>query len=216
MDGLVGIVQLIIDLFCFIPKIIDFFRSLKNFFEQLPEEMMQLYHNLAEVRARTEDVLVNAIDEFLEIVKDPRRVVGILNAIYDVGASAAEKAGEAMASGMIRMIRLPAFSLGEIVGRIGGQIIFEVILAALTAGGGVTTTKVGLNLVAKFFMKAGGFIFTIIRYLCTVLLKIGAALKVVGRYLSRGLRSLSQPIRSVIDDVLELFGKFLSIVEQGV
>jgi hypothetical protein len=217
IDGLVGIIQLIIDLFCLVPKIIQFFAGIKTFFEHIPIDLLHLLFSIEMTKASIRSVLDNAVGEFVEIIKNPSRAVGLLNTVYDIGAGAAEKMGHKMGDAMISYAGLAPFALGEIVGRIGGMVVFEVLLTYFTAGAGgfISAAKIGLKVVGKALMKIGKYIFAIVKYLGKLLNQFKAALSKIGKFLSKGLKKVTHWLSIVIDDIKRIFGKFQRYCRPG-
>lgn len=210
LDGLLGIIQMVIDIICIIPQVINFFRTIENFLSQLPYEVAMIMNGIEEFMASIGDVVSNATSELMAMLRDPRRVLNILDEIYRAAADAAERIGEAMADGIIRYAALPAGALGEIVGRIGGQLAFEAVLAYFTAGGGaaVTAAKTALRAIGRGIATIGRQIFRVVRLFGRVLRFVRNAINSIMRFLTPLLRTVARLARSVVDRIAALFRAF--------
>ena len=210
IDGLLGIVQLVIDIICIVPKILNFLKTVQNFLSQLPYEVMLIKNSIEEMMASAGEVLNNAMSEIMDMIRNPHRISAILDKIYAAGVQAAEKAGKAMADGMIRYAALPLSALGEVVGRIAGQIIFEAVLAYFTVGGGtaITASKLALRAISKSMAILGRQIFRILRLLGRVLKTIKKIINSIIKFLTPLLQRVARLARRVIDRLAKLFKTF--------
>lgn len=210
LDGLLGIVQMVIDIICIIPQVINFFRTIENFLSQLPYEVAMIMNGIEEFMASIGDVISNATSELMAMLRDPTRMLNILDEIYQAAANAAERIGEAMADGLIRYAALPAAALGEMVGRIGGQLAFEAVLVYFTAGGGaaVTAAKTALRAIGRGMATIGRQIFRVVRLFGRVLRFVRNAINSIMRFLTPLLRTVARLARTVVDRIAALFRAF--------
>src|SRR5690606_5348070 len=66
LDGLLGIIQMVIDIICFIPKIINFFSSLTDFIKNIPNELADLSKALDSLAETINIFLLDGIQEIYE------------------------------------------------------------------------------------------------------------------------------------------------------
>ena len=217
LDGIVGIVQMVIDIVCFIPKIVNFFSSLTNFITNIPEELRALTESINGLMLEIGNFIINGSQEVYEIITNPGRVVELLQSISNSANIAAESIGERVAQSMVRFLSLPSATLGEITGRITGQLIFEVVLAALTSGGGagLTVAKTALRAVGKMLMRIGRFIFKLIRYIGRILRFVAEGLRSIARFLTRIMRMVVARVGVVIERIMEIFRLFRRLCRPG-
>ena len=210
MDGLVGIIQMVIDVICFIPRFIDFFKSLKDFIKLIPHEIAILYESMDDLWVSITNFLINGVSEVYELAKNPLNLINLISKIEDTVDLAAETVGSKAARGIIGFLGQPSNVLGEIAGRISGQAIFELVLAALTSGGGagLTAAKAALKPIGMMIRKIGRFIFRIIRGIGKALRFLREALGSVMKYLTKTLKLVVDRVRLVIDKILDTFQVF--------
>ncbi|NER12066.1 DUF4157 domain-containing protein [Leptobacterium flavescens] len=217
IDGLVGIIQMIIDLICLIPKIKNFFQAIGRFLGLIPEEMQTLLRSISELETELQEAAENAGQEFNEIINDPRRMSGIMLALSLASVRISSQIGERVADFYIRSYRLPAFSLGEIVGRVIGQLIFEVITLVFSLGGGaaITTVKSILRIAGKLLKKIGQFIFPLFRVLRVIFRHAMGIISGIMRFLTSGFRRVAVKLRLVLGDLDEIFRLFNVLCRVG-
>ncbi|MEZ5039263.1 MAG: DUF4157 domain-containing protein [Saprospiraceae bacterium] len=217
LDGLVGIVQMVIDIICFIPRIINFFTSLTNFIRNIPNELGALAISLNSMMAEIGNFLQNGIQEIKDLISDPSRIHAFFDSIKTSINVAAESIGRSAALAFVRFMNRSSAALGEIAGRIAGQVIFEAVLIYFTAavGAGVTAAKAAIRYIGRFLMKIGQYIFKIIRSIGRVLKFIKNALKSAMQFLTRMFRLLAQKARQVIDKILDIFIAFRRYCRPG-
>ena len=210
VDGLLGIIQMVIDVVCLVPKVINFFNAISDFLRQATFEIELIKNSISEMMSRVGDVLNNVLDEIMDFMKHPERVLEILDNIYNSGARAAENIGREMANGFIRYAALPSAALGEIVGRIGGMALFEAVLIYFTGpgGAGVTTAKILIRAIGKGLLTVGTHIFTLLKYLGRALKFIKGMITGIIKFLTPLMKALARMARTVIDRISGLFRMF--------
>ena len=217
LDGIVGIIQMVIDIVCFIPKIVNFFSSLTDFIRNIPTELRALSEAMDGLMTQISNFLQNGIQEVYDMIKNPSGIVSFLQSISNSVNLAAESVGRRAAQSMVRFMNLPSAALGEIAGRISGQIIFEVVLTYFTAGGGagLTAAKTALRAVGSLLMRIGKFIFKIIQYIGRLLRYVAEAMRAVVRFLTRIMRLVAEKVRLIIEAILDIFRAFRAYCRPG-
>ncbi len=217
IDGLVGIVQMIIDIICLVPKIRNFFIAIGRFMGMIPEEIRSLLHSVSQLESELQNVAKTAGQEFNEIINDPQRMTGILDALSTASTEISSKIGQKVADLYIGSYQIPSFHLGEILGRVIGQIIFEVVIAVFTFGGGlaVTAVKGVVRLAGKLLSKIGQFIFPLIRLLRIIFRHSLKIISGVMKFLTSGFRRVGSKLRLVLRYINKIFRRFLRDCRSG-
>lgn len=210
LDGLLGIIQMVVDFVCVVPKILNFFKSIKDFLSEIPHEVEMILLSIQEFMESLQDLITNAYDELMDFLSNPQRIFEILRNIEESALGVAEKVGASMADGFIRYASLPPAALGEIVGRIGGQLIFEGVLIFFTKGGGaaVTAAKTALRAFGKALSTIGRQIFRLIKLMGSVLKFLRSTINQIIKFLTPLLKVVATLARRVIDKVSALFKTF--------
>lgn len=217
IDGLVGIVQMVLDTVCIVPRIIRFVESIVRFLTHLPEELESAWKSIRGFAEAVGRAIRGAFDELTSLLRSPSRITELLDRIYATGASLAQRAGEMIADTLINFFRQSAERLGEIAGRIVGQIIFEVVLAVVTAGGGAAATaaKALLRTALEMLGEIGRRMLQVIRFLVHVFEYVKNLVLRVKEYLTRLFRAVAETLYSVIEWIVNLFNRLLGRCRQG-
>jgi hypothetical protein len=217
LDGLVGIIQMVVDVLCFIPRIVNFFSAIPDFIRQIPGELGALIKAIDTFMGGLGKMMRNGVQELYELIKSPSRIGLFFDSISNAINLAAENVGARAAGAMVRFSNLPSAALGEISGRIAGQIMFEAVLIYFTAGGGAALTagKTALRYVGRLLGNLGKFIFKIVGYIGRVLNYVKEALAGAARFLTNMFRLLARQAGVVIDKLLEIFSAFRRLCRPG-
>lgn len=217
VDGLVGIIQMVMDLVCLVLKIPQFVEALKTFFGAFPEEMEKLGQSIADLAAAIELAVVNAADEVMQIVRDPKRIVGLIESLIAAGEVSSERMGDTIADKLIEFSKKPSGAMGVAVGRATGAVLFEVVLAVLTSGGGaaVTTVKVGVRIVVKMLAKIGRAVWHILHFIKPFLKIFTGFLSSCRKFLTKLVRLVADKLRSAIHVFEEFIEKILKRCRPG-
>jgi hypothetical protein len=212
VDGLLGIIQMIIDIVCLVRQFPRLIGALKKFLEVFPEEIARVSATIIDLNAAIDAALQGAADEVLELIKDPARIVGFINTVSGAVSGASEKIGEKFADGLMRVASLPEDKLGKAAGRLGGMALFEIALAVLTGGGGlaVTAAKLTVKLAVKLMAKVAKHLITVLRFIGFVLRSIRPYVTKVQRYLTSLFKAVAKRLSRVIDaiaDFINAIGK---------
>ncbi|MBN8852822.1 MAG: hypothetical protein BGO55_03605 [Sphingobacteriales bacterium 50-39] len=217
LDGVLSIVQMVIDVVCIVPKIINFFRTIGDFIKKVPYEIQLLMINIQLFFASIGDAIANAYKELTDLIKNPSKIVEMVKNIYEAAAGQAEKLGDTMADSLIRYAALPSESLGTIAGRIGGKLLFEGLLTYFTGGGeaAVNVVKVALREIGAMLARIGKAIFQIIKRLGEVFSFIRNIISKIIKFLTPLLKVVARLARRVIDKIKELFNLFRRMCKPG-
>jgi hypothetical protein len=217
IDGLVGIVQMIVDLVCLVPKVGKFIEALGRFFASLPEDIEAAFNAIRDLGTALSAAIRGAAGEFLEMLRNPQRLVGLLDTVYTAGESMAREIGERIAEEFIKFFRQSAERIGERVGRIVGQLVFEVAFAFVTAGGGAALTgaKVAVRAAVRMIGQIGRRIFEVIRFIGRALDTVKDIVVRVRRYLTRLLRAVADKLYQAMEWVLDFFHSFGNYCRPG-
>lgn len=217
VDGLVGIFQMIVDLVCLVRRIPDFVDALEKFFGVFPEEMSRAAKAMREFEAALAAAVSNGVAEMWGIITDPRRLAGLMETVAASGEATAKRMGGAVAEMLLAMAREPSRSLGFKIGKAAGMILFEIVLALVTAGGGLaatavkTSTKVAVKLVATI----GRHAWSVIRFLKPFFGMFRSFVSSSAKYLTRSFRFAARKLGDAIDAVRDFFAAILRRCRPG-
>ena len=217
VDGLVGILQMIVDVICLIPQIGRLLSTLRTLFGAFTIQMENLFITIGMLELAVEEALRNALAEIRQLFAQPWRILGMLTALNVQAIVAAKRMGTAMADAFIRLHRLSAESLGFGVGRVAGVIVFEVVLAVLTSGGGlaVTAGKTLTRVAVKMMATVGRHLLPVLRFMATALRTIRGAIGSVVRMLTPAFRRVGRVLGDVLDAIGDFFRRLLRICRPG-
>jgi hypothetical protein len=210
LDGLIGIIQMIVDLVCMVPKVVRFIESIGRFFTSLPEEIEAAYNAMRDLGAAINAAIRGAVDEVIGMLRDPQRLVGLLDTIYTAGQSMARDIGERIADAFIAFFRQSTERIGESLGRIVGQLVFEGALAFVTGGGGaaITGAKLAVRGAVRLLGQIGRRIFAVMRFIGELLVRVKDIVVRARRFLTRLLRTVADKLYQALEWILDFFHSF--------
>jgi hypothetical protein len=164
VDGALGTFIAIWDLIGGLGKLWDFFKGIADAIGGFPEEIQTLLKGFVE---EGENLLANigpAIEQLRNLATDPKQTNALIATIVEKGKGLAKEAGGRIAESLLGFFSKPEASaeIGETAGGLTGQVLWEVVFAALTAGGGaaVTAAKSALREAAAVLSKLLGRVVT--------------------------------------------------------
>jgi hypothetical protein len=164
IDGALGIFIAVWDLIKGLGKLWDFFKGIADATGGFPEEIETLLKGFVE---EGQSLLANvgpAIEQLRNLATDPKQTNALIATIVEKGKGLAKEAGGKIAESLLGFFSKPEASaeIGETVGGLTGQVLWEVVFAALTAGGGaaVTAAKTALREAAAVLSKLLGRVVT--------------------------------------------------------
>lgn len=175
----------------------------------LLEQAQSILSDLADAESSTPATVDKIIKFFSEV---PGKFMDMLSKFGDKAAEWAEKGGQKIANAIEKYLGSDAYKVGYDVGVIAGQIIFEVALAAFTAGIGTAAVaalksfklvKKGMSLM-KTASGAGG---KLVIEVFTKLKGVAGDVMNLIRNLFQSLGKAFSSVMKVVDDVFEWFAK---------
>lgn len=217
IDGLLGIVQMIIDIVCFIPRALKFIERFAQFMQELPEEMQAAWDALKSLAVSIKSAIGGAVDELKAIWKDPKRAIDLMTMVYEAGKTKAREIGEMIADKLLEYARLPAQALGEKIGRIVGQVAFEAVVTYLTAGAeaGISALKVVAREALEWVIELGRKFFQIVKKLLPVIEDIANVIVRAAKFLTRVFKALCDKVNQAIQRILDFFYSILGLCTKG-
>lgn len=232
VDGLVGLIQMIIDIVCLIPKIFAFIDRVLHFIELFPRAIQNLIRRLKELRRSVERAIENLLNDLVALYRNPERIAEFLERIDEYARSMAEQIGQRGADLMLRAFGQPLDRVGYAVGRVIGMILFEIVMAVVAAaisayvgGSGavasvaVSAGKTALRSFMGFLRRMGRIIMRMIRPLVRYVGQWMDTVKDfvvnVGRALSRAWGVASRRLGQLLDQVKEMFQRFLYLIGES-
>jgi len=174
--------------------IIGPFRAIADLFE-LPALVQQFLERL---NISVEDVLgavdtaMGSLDSLLEAAQDllqnPSKILDLLSSALEAAMSAAGELGATVASKMMELFEQADDKIGELLGKLVGETLVNVVLTIFTAGGAAATSAISavariLGRVARQFIRV---VRQIVRYIPRILRYVR---RMAGRFTSAGSRS---------------------------
>jgi hypothetical protein len=222
MDGLVGLVQMVIDIICLIPMIVEWIGFVIDFMGDAADELLAAIDSIGELAKSLADAVGGLFDDMMEMFSDPAKLFALLSKIDEMFEEIAGKVGETAADTMIAIWNTPPETLGFIIGRIIGILLFEVVLALVMAAisfyaggaGGVGSAavsagKVALKVIMKMLTKAFKLIKPIIKFLLPQIKKIKTLIGGLGKVLPTNMAKVNGTLQKVLDKFDDVFKKLL-------
>jgi hypothetical protein len=216
-DGLVGTVQAILDMVCFVPRALNFITTFAYFFKSLPDQMQAAWDAIKEAAASITSGVSSAVSELKELVRDPARAIAVLTAVHQAAKSKASEIGESIADAFLNMARLPAEQLGKNVGRLVGQIVFEVVASYVTAGAeaGIASVKVAAHEAVKWILELGKKFFAFVKLIIPRIQKVADLAVNAGKFLNKAFKAVCGKIDQVIQRIVDFFYSMLGLCRKG-
>jgi len=217
IDGLLGIVQMILDMLCFVPRALQFIEKFVGFLRTLPEQMEAAADALKELWTAIKAAISGAMDELKDLITNPTRIVELLGMVLEAGRTKAKEIGESIADGMLKFARMPAKKIGEKAGRIVGQLVFEGVVAYLTAGAGATVTvlKAGAKEAVKWVVQLGKKFFELMKRVLPILEDIANAVVRAVKFLTKLFRTVCEKLNQAIQRIIDFFYSILGLCRKG-
>lgn len=231
-DGLLGIIQMIIDIVCLIPQFFAFLERVLQFIQTFPEAILQAYQQLLELKQRVQDAVNSAINDLMDLYRHPERIREFMESLDRRISDTARDFGSRAADQMIAAMNVPPERMGFTIGRVLGVILFEVVMLIISAvltfyiGGagavgsaGVSAAKSAVRGFVVFLRRAiaylARYIQPIIRFVSTKLNMIKGLVIDICRFLSRAWRGVGRAFGRFIDRLKGLFRRFLTMLSGG-
>jgi hypothetical protein len=189
-DGLIGPFQLVYMLIEGVVGIIDFFEKLQKDFQ---DEVKSIIGTAKGIGTTIEQEFWPTIKGLLSGEgggggSPMDTVLGLFKKVWDAVTGAATEVGVSIASALIGFIMLGDYELGSKLGYVGGLVLFEVILAILTAG---------VSAELKFFESGIGWVLK-------MLVKVNEAIGEVFGAIMKMIPGLEGAIARLIETLGEL------------
>jgi len=217
IDGLLGIVQMILDMLCFVPRALQFIEKFVGFLRTLPQQMEAAADAVRELWTAIKAAIGGAMDELKDLITNPKRIVELLAMVLEAGKTKAKEIGESIADGMLKFARMPARKIGEKAGRIVGQLVFEGVVTYLTAGAGATVTalKAGAKEAVKWVVQLGKKFFELMKRVLPILEDIANAVVRAVKYLTKLFRTVCEKLNQAIQRIIDFFYSILGLCRKG-
>jgi hypothetical protein len=213
IDGALGIFIAIWDLIKGMGKLWDFLRGIGDAIGRFPEEMERLLQGFVNIGRDLAANIEPAINELKKLIFDKQQASSFLAVIVQKAKTLAKEAGEKIAESLLKFFSKPGASaeIGETVGNITGQVLWEVVFAVLTAGGGaaVTGIKNAARVVGKLVGKVVAGILEIVEELRLAFGKVIEWVKGAIKFVKGKLSEVGSRFTKLLEDIWEFFGKLL-------
>ncbi len=222
-DGILGLIQMVIDLVCLVPQLISFVQNILETMPDLRESFMETMESLRDLGQRAHDAIANVQEDIMLLLSDPSKLWEMINGIDEQLMQMSEQVGEQGADLLVRIYRMPGeqmgFMLGRLIGMILWEVVFSLIAAAITfyaggAGAGATAAtsagKVAIRVLAKIIKVAHRLLRPIIRFMSLMITKFKTFIQGITRVLVGNLQRLGQAMsrflgrfKQLLDDIFE-------------
>lgn len=213
VDGALGIFFAVWDLIKGLKGLWDFLKRIGDAIAGFPDEIRQLLQRL---EGWGEELVANigpAIDEFKRMVLDGKDGQSFVALLLAKGKALAQEAGAKVAGSLLEFFSKPEASaeIGETVGSLTGQVLWEVVFAALTAGGGaaITGIKEAVGVVGKLFARVTTGILKVVEEIKVVFTKVVGWVKGAIQFLKGKLAALSGRLAELFEQVGEFLSRLL-------
>lgn len=220
IDGLLGIFIAIWELGNALWNLWQFFDRFFAYIARVPEEIRQIAEGFQSLAQELIAQMEPAIREVRSFFAEPGRASALMDMIVEQGREQADRAGRQIARALIRYFTRPGAEaeIGETTGSIVGMVLFEVVLAALTAGGGAALT--GVKAAARFVGRLVGRVvaeaLTVFRELVGLLGPVVRAIRAAARFVrGRIIGGLMERFAGLLDNVTNLLRRFLRACRPG-
>lgn len=169
-----------------------------------PETYRRILQGLQSTWQTVQTQIVPAIEELLRGKTDPMKIIGFITGLVNKGLRAVEGVGASVADALLGLIQQSDDEkLGEGIGRITGNILFEVILIVATEGIYAARTAIG-KLAEQVAEGAASVLGEIIAFSPKLMRLIDG----ISEFASN-----NRAIRAIIDAVKSIFRGLLRFIE---
>jgi len=217
VDGLLGIVQMILDIVCFVPRALKFIENFASFLKELPDQMQAAWDAIREAAASIASAIGGAVGELKEIVRNPKRAIELLTIISEAAKAKAQEIGEGIADALLGYAHLPARKLGDKAGRLAGQAAFEIVATYLTAGAEaeILTLKTAARQAVKWVLELGKKFFDLVRRVLPVLEDIANVVIRAAKFLTKLFKAVCDKVNHAIQRIIDFFYSVLGFCRKG-
>ncbi len=138
-EAVIAPFQMIADLFELPQLICGFINALSEQFGALVAQARSL---LTLIGARAADTLDSVLSAAGDLLRNPRRLIEMIQAAIEAALNAASGMGATLANRMMEIFEQPDEKLGEMLGNLTGGFIVEGIIAFFTAGSSLAASAV--------------------------------------------------------------------------
>jgi hypothetical protein len=147
-----------------------------------------------------------AIDQLFSGKIEPMKIIHFIIDIYHAALKGAKNIGASISDALLKFLRLPDYQLGHGLGRVAGNILFEVALIILTSGAYLAKPAVQrvTQLVSKALIRTAEFVTELLEHLPTIVRGFNAL---------REFAVSNRAMRRIIDGAERLFNLLLDFLK---
>lgn len=186
----------------------------RNFVTRLAENFGEM---VAEARTFLSELAGNAIGTFQsllqglrDLLSNPRRILQIIRTAISAAMSAVRGIGASIGERFMGLFQQPDSQIGQMLGNLVGQGLFEAVLAFFTAGGSTAATAV--RQVAGILRRIARNLMPIIRRIVSFLPRVRPFInRIIGMFgrARSGASAILQRVRQFINRVMDWFSNIL-------
>lgn len=217
IDGALGIFIAIYEVAKALGKLWGFIRGIGEAIGKFPEKYQSLVLRLLKLGENVAANFWPAVEQLMSSVTDPEKRNAFLATVTAGAKDLAKQAGGKLADSILSFFSKPDASaeMGETIGSVSGQMLWEVVLAVFTAGGGtaVTAAKVSLKSATKMLERLLG---RVISGVLKVVAEVRTALGTVAKWIKGAIKAVKGKLSEIggtfaklLEDVGEFFATLL-------
>ncbi len=179
-DAIIGPFRAIADLFELPAMIRRFLNALGVNFREIFAEARRFAASFADRAIGTLDTVLEAARD---LIQNPRRILDLIRTGIEAALSAVRSLGAALAEQMMGIFESAEDQLGEMLGRLGGSLLVDAVLAFFTAGSSTALTAV--RAVANVLRTVGRAMARAVRMLTRLIPRFLRFVRRIGRMFAR-------------------------------
>jgi hypothetical protein len=213
VDGALGIFIAIYDLIKGLGSLWDFLKGIGDSIGGFPDDMREWLERAKGFGAELVGGFGDAIDQVKAMILDPQQAGSFITTIVEKGKGYAREGGAKIADALLGFFSKDDASaeIGGAVGDVVGMVLWEVLFAALTAGGGaaVTAIKEAAAGLGKLAAKIVGSILKVVEEIRALVTKIVDIVKGAIKFIKGKLAELGGKLGKLIEDIADFLWKIL-------
>ena len=226
-DGILGLIQMVIDIICLIPQFFNFMDLIMEFIGEVPETIRETIESMQELQDAIDEAMANAMDDIMLLLSDPNKLFELINGIDEQISAFAEKIGQEGAKALLSVYQMPAHDMGFIIGRVLGMIIWEIVFSIIGAiatayfagaGAGATAAtsagKVVIRVIAKMIKTITKMIRPILKFIITKLDDFIGFVKGMAKLLPGRMGTAGKKLEKFMEKLKELFQEFMDMIKR--
>jgi hypothetical protein len=218
IEGAAGIFIAAWDLLKALGNLWGFFKQIGEAIGGFPQDIKELIKSFEAFAAELLTNIGPAIAEFKTSALDPKKVGEFVTSLGVKAIAFAKQGGERAATALLELFTKKGAEaeLGENVGSVLGQVLWEVLFTVVTYGAGAAVTaeklviKKATSVLAKVVGKIAGSILKLVKELELIFAEVAGVIKRAFAFIKGKLSAIGGKLGEFLDKVGAFFKKLLS------